>query len=148
MYCSWLFRLVTVLLYATGCYCSSISESPYQDYQESLTFERLANGDLFYVMTFKNIFNATTTTPTGYLNTNSTSSTQNYSSANWMDLFPLSLFYLVQYYHVEQFEFSLTHGAWQGYQWGVPSQKNCVKPSGSLLFTLFQQTGTTSSDSM
>ena len=44
--------LVSLLFIFAAC-----TEPTQEDYNESLTFERLSNGDLLYVMEFKNSFN-------------------------------------------------------------------------------------------
>ena len=127
--------LVSLLFIFAAC-----TEPTQEDYNESLTFERLSNGDLLYVMEFKNSFNETTTCDPS----NCCSSR---SGANgWLvNLFPLNLLYLVDFYKVNAFEFSLTHGAWQGYHWGLPSAvPDAVKPSGAHLFSIFEKSSSLS----
>jgi hypothetical protein len=101
------------------------------EYSESLTFDRLLNGDLIYVMEVRNLFNET------ILSRGKPTSVTGDHQGFWTDLFPLELLYLVTYYGVAAFDLSLTHGAWQGHHWGLPFMSGICRPSGAHLFALF-----------
>jgi Gpi16 subunit, GPI transamidase component len=101
-----------------------------ETYHETLTFSRLLNGDiLFEIEISRSSDQAECQLHRGRKDSFS------------LDLFPLSILYLTQYYGINSFDYSMTQGSWLGEQWGaLPIEKQVTQASGASLFALFDMT--------